>query len=194
MKKRGKNKQKKQFKDLKKKIILISLAIILLTITILLILKNTNITGNAAEDGTCVPNWKCSDFFPEKCPKEGIRTRTCTDLNNCGTLEGKPELTQACERKNIIVPILIGLLIFAVLQLSLYLIKRIFRKKEKIKERPKAKDKHYKDDANYPSEIEQYYGSDQTHNFKAQKKPKNTNKPKEEDEYSERFPEKYWPK
>ncbi|GEM_PF-6280735 len=193
MKKKVKAKEKKSFKGLKKKIIIISFIIILLAIIVLLILKNTNITGNATENETCVTNWKCSDFFPEKCPKEGIRTRTCTDLNNCGTLNSRPELTQSCERKNILIPILIGVLVFAVFQLALYLIKRVFRKKPKYKERPKAKDKHYKNDPNYPSDIEQYYGSDQTHNFKSEKKPKNTNKPQEEDEY-EKFPEKYWPK
>jgi amino acid transporter len=194
MKRRGKTKGKKSFKILKKKAIIISFIVILLAIIFLLIFKNTNITGDATENETCIPNWKCSEFFPEKCPKEEIRVRSCIDLNNCETLEGKPELTQACERKNILIPILIGILIFAVLQLSLYLIKRIFKKKIKYKERPKSKDKQYKNDPNYPSEIEQYYGSDQTHNFKTQKKPKNTNKPQEEDEYSEKFPEKYWPK
>ncbi|MBC7073818.1 hypothetical protein H5T58_00270 [Candidatus Parcubacteria bacterium] len=47
---------------------------------------------------TCTPNWQCTDWQPsteEICNGEQFeQTRTCTDLNNCGTDEGKPIETQ----------------------------------------------------------------------------------------------------
>lgn len=191
-KSRGKTKEKKPFKEIKKKILIFSFVIILLIILFLLVIKNIKLTGDATEDETCISNWKCSEFFPEKCPREEIRTRNCIDLNNCGNLESRPDLTQPCERKNFLFYFIIIAISIIVLYLISIIIKRIFKKKEKLKERPKAKDKHYKNDPNYPSDIEQYYGSDQTHNFKSQKKPKNTKK--NEEEIQEEFPDKYWPK
>ncbi len=187
-----KTKNKKSFKDLKKKIIIFSIVIILVLLIFFIVTKGINITGNAPGDPQCVPNWKCSEFFPQKCPAEGIRTRTCIDLNDCGTIQGKPELTENCERKSPLILILIGILIFAAIELSTNIIRRIFRKKEKLKERPKASDKHYKKHPNYPSDVEQYYSSDQTHNYKSDKKTKNPKK--DEEETQETFPEKYWPK
>jgi len=42
---------------------------------------------------TCTPNWSCTDWqpLPETiaCGATSTQTRTCTDLNNCGTNEGK---------------------------------------------------------------------------------------------------------
>ena len=45
------------------------------------------------EPPTCTPNWQCDDW--SECVDD-IQTRTCTDLNNCGTNEGKPAESQAC--------------------------------------------------------------------------------------------------
>jgi hypothetical protein len=42
---------------------------------------------------TCSPNWQCD---PWNICTEGVQTRTCTDLNGCGTLTGQPPLQQAC--------------------------------------------------------------------------------------------------
>lgn len=42
---------------------------------------------------TCTPNWSCSDW--SEC-SQGTHTRTCTDLNNCGSEEGKPIETEPC--------------------------------------------------------------------------------------------------
>ena len=151
-----------------------------------------NITGKPLEYQecpVCIPNWKCTQFLPEKCPREEKRTRTCTDINDCGTEKGKPELTQTCERKNILVYILITLLGIAVIILIVIILKRIIIRREKLKERPRTEQGQYKNDPNYPSQIEQYYGSDQTHNFKEQPE---TN-PQSEN-YQEKFPDKYWPK
>ncbi|MEM3654348.1 MAG: NosD domain-containing protein [Candidatus Micrarchaeia archaeon] len=44
--------------------------------------------------GGCSPIWQCSEWT--ECSKEGIRTRTCIDINNCGITTGKPPETAAC--------------------------------------------------------------------------------------------------
>ena len=41
----------------------------------------------------CTPNWQCSDW--SSC-SQGTQTRTCTDLNSCGTTQGKPPESQSC--------------------------------------------------------------------------------------------------
>ncbi len=41
----------------------------------------------------CVENWVCTDFAP--CVNE-LRTRTCTDVNYCGTQENKPQESISC--------------------------------------------------------------------------------------------------
>jgi len=48
----------------------------------------------------CVPcreDWTCTSWTPEKCPPSEIQTRTCEDLNNCGTTQLKPEEQKECE-------------------------------------------------------------------------------------------------
>jgi len=42
---------------------------------------------------TCTPNWTCSEW--SECIGN-LQTRKCTDANNCGTGEGKPEETRPC--------------------------------------------------------------------------------------------------
>ncbi len=153
---------------------------------------------NAADENTptnegCIPNWKCSKFIPDKCPIEGVRTRGCIDLNNCGTDEGKPALTQTCEKKSILFYITISILSLAAIYLLIIVLKRIFKKREKLNERQTAKDKYYKEGPEYPSETEQYYSSDQTYNLKPKSKSKKNNQ-YEEEEDQEKFSEKYWPK
>jgi hypothetical protein len=44
-------------------------------------------------DVPCTPNWSCTNWGT--CTG-GIQTRTCTDLNNCGTSTGKPAESQSC--------------------------------------------------------------------------------------------------
>jgi hypothetical protein len=41
----------------------------------------------------CTPNWQCSDW--SECVNE-TQTRTCEDVNNCGTEDGRPALLQSC--------------------------------------------------------------------------------------------------
>ena len=41
----------------------------------------------------CIENWSCMDW--SAC-EGGVQTRTCTDLNNCGTEESKPPESQLC--------------------------------------------------------------------------------------------------
>ena len=50
------------------------------------------------EPPPCTPNWSCDDWQPTPatvCSEETFtQTRTCNDLNSCGTTEGKPTETQ----------------------------------------------------------------------------------------------------
>ena len=43
----------------------------------------------------CVEQWSCSGW--SECPEEGVQTRSCTDLNHCGTTSNMPALSQSCE-------------------------------------------------------------------------------------------------
>ena len=43
---------------------------------------------------TCTENWSCTEW--SACSEEGIQTRVCRDLNNCGTTKNKPAETQTC--------------------------------------------------------------------------------------------------
>ncbi len=44
--------------------------------------------------GECTENWQCADW--SECT-EGTQTRTCTDINNCGTALNKPVTSQECK-------------------------------------------------------------------------------------------------
>lgn len=52
-------------------------------------LKHSAVT----EPSSCVENWDCSDW--SVC-SEGLQTRSCTDLNSCGTEFNKPAEGQSC--------------------------------------------------------------------------------------------------
>ena len=43
----------------------------------------------------CTEDWSCTGW--SECFPEGIQTRTCTDLNECGTEEDMPEEIRTCE-------------------------------------------------------------------------------------------------
>ncbi len=51
-------------------------------------------TGGGRGYTTCTADWSCTDW--SECSPAGMQTRTCTDLNNCGTTAGKPEETRNC--------------------------------------------------------------------------------------------------
>ncbi|MFH1972096.1 MAG: DUF4352 domain-containing protein [archaeon] len=42
----------------------------------------------------CNTSWKCDSW--SECSKSGLQTRTCTDKNDCGTTEGKPDTSESC--------------------------------------------------------------------------------------------------
>lgn len=46
-----------------------------------------------SEAGACTPDWDCTAYGDWTTPSKscGVRTRTCTDLNDCGTTIGKPQ-------------------------------------------------------------------------------------------------------
>jgi parallel beta-helix repeat protein len=48
----------------------------------------------AGGGGGCTPIWSCSEW--SSCSREGIMTRTCIDINNCGTTSGKPAEISPC--------------------------------------------------------------------------------------------------
>ncbi|MCK4714913.1 MAG: fibronectin type III domain-containing protein, partial [Candidatus Aenigmarchaeota archaeon] len=43
---------------------------------------------------TCIENWSCSSW--SSC-SGGIQTRTCNDLNSCGSISERPALSQSCD-------------------------------------------------------------------------------------------------
>jgi len=55
--------------------------------------ESSIITG-ASTENVCTSNWQCNDW--SEC-LEGIQVRECSDLNECGSEEGKPSLSQQCE-------------------------------------------------------------------------------------------------
>jgi hypothetical protein len=61
-------------------------------------LLDSTSTEATSTQPVCTPNWQCSDWQPlpdTVCGGETFtQTRNCTDLNNCGTDEGKPAETQ----------------------------------------------------------------------------------------------------
>ncbi len=42
----------------------------------------------------CNPNWQCSSW--SECSTFGKKSRTCTDINDCGTTTSKPVVSQSC--------------------------------------------------------------------------------------------------
>jgi hypothetical protein len=47
-----------------------------------------------AKPPPCIENWRCSEW--SVCPVYELQTRTCRDLNNCGTTDKKPEESRKC--------------------------------------------------------------------------------------------------
>ena len=45
------------------------------------------------KESVCTENWLCTEWL--EC-KDGAQTRTCTDSNNCGKTEEKPDESQSC--------------------------------------------------------------------------------------------------
>ncbi|MBI3956493.1 MAG: fibronectin type III domain-containing protein [Candidatus Kerfeldbacteria bacterium] len=57
--------------------------------------ENAAISGDSTfVTTTCTESWVCTPW--SEC-SEGQQTRTCTDLNSCGTTNNRPPLTQACD-------------------------------------------------------------------------------------------------
>ena len=47
----------------------------------------------------CNPIWSCSDW--SQCVEDGIRTRTCSDINHCDSILNKPSEIAGCDNGNI---------------------------------------------------------------------------------------------
>jgi hypothetical protein len=52
------------------------------------------------EEVPCVENWSCTEW--SECI-EGKQTRTCTDLNDCGTFVHKPAEMRDCEVEKLLI-------------------------------------------------------------------------------------------
>src|SRR3989344_6351077 len=59
-------------------------------------------SGSSTSGTTCTPNWQCTAF--STCAS-GTQTRTCTYANNCGTIAGKPPVSQGCASAPVISPV-----------------------------------------------------------------------------------------
>jgi len=57
------------------------------------ILYKTYNPSSGDDPSSCNPVWRCTSW--SLC-RSSIQTRTCNDLNNCGTLAGKPTTSQSC--------------------------------------------------------------------------------------------------
>jgi hypothetical protein len=51
-------------------------------------------SGGQAKPPACEENWRCTEW--SVCPIYEIQTRTCRDLNDCGTTKNKPEEKRKC--------------------------------------------------------------------------------------------------
>ena len=77
--------------------------------------------GTVTDICPCEEDWSCGAW--SECI-EGIKTRTCTDQNNCGTIVGKPIESQGCELLTAIEPLTyaagIGIIVFVMAIMILY--------------------------------------------------------------------------
>lgn len=51
-------------------------------------------SGGECVEALCVENWVCSSWG--RCSSEGQQTRLCSDFNDCGTEDNKPNTVQSC--------------------------------------------------------------------------------------------------
>jgi hypothetical protein len=111
--------------------------------------KRTEISTKAAllaMQRSCTPEWQCSEW--SKCA-EGVQTRVCNDINNCGILENKPDESTSCTMPpSIEQPITeertkdktLGIIITAILAIGIIgLIVSLTKRARKIKARKKGK-------------------------------------------------------
>lgn len=85
--------------------------------------------------GECTPNWDCTGWQPETCPKNKTQTQICTDLNNCNTFTEKPEEIKLCtyiEKYNIPFIILVTIIILLIIGDIAFLIKNSIKKEQDV--------------------------------------------------------------
>ena len=73
----------------------------------------------------CTPDWQCTEWQPEKCPKNETQHRECTDANDCGDITGRPPETKSCTYESsapimIIIIIAIILIVGAIITFLMY--------------------------------------------------------------------------
>lgn len=91
---------------------------------------NDTTEENDTETTECTPNWDCTLWDPEDdCPADETRTRTCTDKNNCGTNENKPNETRSCTKTGLSTAAIVSISIILLIVLGvggfvLYLMKK----------------------------------------------------------------------
>ncbi len=55
---------------------------------------NTGGSSSSGGGSSCIENWRCGDWG--EC-ENGLQTRTCEDINRCGTKKSKPYLQRTCD-------------------------------------------------------------------------------------------------
>jgi len=105
-------------------------------------IEKKNVTEKVEEKPICVETWTCTDW--SAC-QNGVETRICNDVNNCGTTDKKPILSQSCVVPPSIpsispptpaTPLGLGVGLIAVIALSAIII-FIILKRKKIKKKTK---------------------------------------------------------
>lgn len=51
--------------------------------------------GGSATTTTCEENWTCGEW--QECNEAGLQIRACYDVNDCGTIDDIPTISQTCE-------------------------------------------------------------------------------------------------
>jgi hypothetical protein len=93
--------------------------------------------GGDLPGSQCSPTWTCTSWTPSTCPESKIKTRTCTDTNNCGTASGKPSESQSCIYKSsnmttILIIVAVGVVVLLLIILLVFLLRK-GRKKDDVR-------------------------------------------------------------
>lgn len=90
-------------------------------------------SGETCNQGSCIiscsPDWECTSWAPEKCPKNSTQTRVCEDANECNNQAGRPGESKTCEYEGsktmTIILIILGLIfLIGIIFLIIFLLKK----------------------------------------------------------------------
>lgn len=92
----------------------------------------TSESCTSTPENTCTPNWDC-DSYPSECPSSGTKTRSCTDLNSCGT-PTKQETRRCTESDKTNILLIVGLVVGVFLVIGVIILVMALRGKRKRQE------------------------------------------------------------